>query len=142
MPRYQYIQQARRFGRTATSTLIKELDGLFSEWLRRGNSVAGQCHCFICGTRKRWQEMQAMHYVDRDQMALRYDVSNVYVGCESCNCFDDDHHERFKEAILKKRGQEVLDFLEVEKRSLQKWMPHELQERIDFLKAEIKKMKT
>jgi hypothetical protein len=123
------------------SSLIKELDGLFSEWLRRGNSIGGKCHCFICDYSARWQEQQAGHFVDRDQMALRFDINNVYVVCPSCNCFDPDHQDKFEAAILKKRGQDVLDSLEAKKRSLQKWMPFELQERIDYLKAELKKMK-
>src|SRR5687768_16396325 len=91
------------------STLIKELDGLFSEWLRRGNSVNGKCECYICGHKARWQEMQAGHFVDRDQMSLRFDLSNVYIVCEQCNCFDPDHYKRFEQAILTKRGQDVLD---------------------------------
>lgn len=130
-----------RSEKKSLSTLIKELDGLFSEWLRRGNQVGGFCYCFICGHRGRWQDMQAMHFVDRDQMALRFDINNVYVGCEACNCFDPDHHEKFEAAIFTKRGQDVLDFLEMKKRSLQKWMPYELQERIDLLKEQLKKLK-
>lgn len=144
MPRYQYAQiGGRNEGKTATSTLIKELDGLFSEWLRRGNSDQnGKCECYICGYKARWQKMQAGHFVDRDQMSLRFDICNVYVVCESCNCFDDNHHERFKAAILSKRGQIILDVIEREKRSLKKWMPFELQGMIDFIKQDLKRLKT
>ena len=134
---------AKKTDKASLSTLIKELDGLFSEWIRRGNADStGKCKCFICGKKARWQECQLMHYVDRDQMALRYEVRNCYPGCESCNCFDDKHHERFREAILKSQGQQVLDFLDMKKRSLQKWFTWELQERIDYLKVELKKMKS
>lgn len=129
-----------RSDKKSLSTLIKELDALFSEWIRRVNSDSnGKLECFICGHKARWQEMQLMHFVDRDQMALRFEVNNCYPGCESCNCYDDDHHARFEAAILAKRGQDVLDFLEAKKRSLQKWMPFELQERIDFIKEQLKK---
>jgi hypothetical protein len=139
--RRTFYQPAKKAGRTATSSLIKELDGLFSEWLRRGNSVNGKCECFICGRKARWQEMQAGHYIDRDQMSLRFDIRNVHVVCPSCNLWDQHHQIRFRNAIQHKQGPEVLSFIESKKRSLQKWMPFELQERIDYLKAELKKMK-
>src|SRR5688572_33216859 len=126
----------------STSTLIKELDGLFSEWLRRGNADSnGKCECYICGYKARWQEMQAGHFMDRMYMVSRFDVSNVYVVCEQCNCFDPDHKDKFRAAIIQKRGEDVVTVLEMAKHSLKKWMAFELQELIDYIKLDLKKLK-
>lgn len=146
MTPYKFPSRAAGKGTTDTnasaSTLIKELDGLFSEWLRRGNADQnGKCTCFICDYKARWQDMQAGHFVDRDQMALRFDVNNVYVVCPTCNCFDDNHRTRFEDAIRTKRGEDVLKFLEVQKRSLKKWMRNELIELIEYTKVQLKKLK-
>lgn len=131
-----------RSEKKSLSTLIKELDGLFSEWLRRSNADEnGKCECFVCGYKARWQEMQAAHFIDRMYMNCRFDVANVYVCCEQCNCYDPDHKDKLKAAIIAKHGEDVVVILEAGKHFLRKFMRYELAKLIESLKYDLKKLK-
>lgn len=126
----------------SVSTLINELDDVFSEWLRRYNADEnGKCECFICGYKARWQDMQAAHFIDRIYMNCRFDPKNVYVCCEQCNCYDPDHKDKFKAAIIAKHGEDVVAILESGKHFLRKFMRHELTELIEWMKEQLKKLK-
>ena len=55
------------------AVLTKELDDVFSKYIRNKYSHDGYCYCFICSKRMRISEAQCGHFIDRDQMATRYD---------------------------------------------------------------------
>lgn len=68
------------------ATLKKDLDLIFSRWLRMsGADKDGICECFICGHKDHFSKMQAGHFVKRGNSFLRYDCRNVKINCKNCN---------------------------------------------------------
>lgn len=70
--------------------LIADADAVFSKWVRlsAANRV-GTVTCYICLKFVRWQEAEAMHYIKRGHLYLRWDARNVKAGCNECNCLKD-----------------------------------------------------
>lgn len=72
------------------ATLKKDLDLIFSRWLRlNGADKDGACECFICGHKDHYSVMQAAHFVKRGNSFLRYDPRNVAINCKPCNEYKD-----------------------------------------------------
>lgn len=120
------------------STLIKEADEVFSKYIRRRDADPKHpfyLRCFTCGKAERIEFAQAMHFIDRDQMAVRYDEMNVHGGCEACNCFDPYHKERYTVKMVEKYGANAVEDLKARARGLQKFMRHELIEIIEKYKS-------
>lgn len=107
--------------------LINELDAVFSKYIRYRDMRDGKVICFICGAKVPFAEAQAMHYVDRDQMATRYDEMNVNGGCENCNCYDGNHKARYFAKLFLIHGQDNVLSMINRSRLLQKFMRFELE---------------
>ena len=72
----------------SVSKLKKELDRVFSLYIRqRGADHNGMTHCVTCGYPAHWKEMDAGHYVPRQDLATRWDPRNVWTQCKRCNGF-------------------------------------------------------
>ena len=65
-------------------------------------------------------EMHCCHYIDRQCMALRYDLRNVHLIAAVSNTFDaqvqvegykSKHHKEYESFLLEEYGSNVLDFL-------------------------------
>lgn len=69
------------------SQLKKELDRLFSLYIRNKYAKAGYVRCFTCGVVKLISNMQCGHFVSRAHLATRYDEENVRPQCVGCNVF-------------------------------------------------------
>src|SRR6478752_6556400 len=58
----------------SVAILKKDLDLIFSKWLRLSNADDnGICTCFICGEPLPYSEMQAGHFIKRGNSLLRFD---------------------------------------------------------------------
>ena len=125
------------------SVLIKTCDEVFSEFVRVRDArpFSGLVDCFICGVTIPWRSSHAMHYIDRDQMSVRYDEINVNAGCQSCNCLDDDHRESYRHVMIIRYGIEEVKRIEFAFRSLRKFMRPELHEMIGYYKGRIKELR-
>ena len=124
------------------STLIKQADTVFSEFIRLRDSRGGMVKCFICGYAMPWRQSQNMHFIDRDQMPTRYDEMNCHAGCEECNCFDTQHQERYEAKLLEILTPEGLEHLKQKSRGLQKFMKYEVLEIIETYKAKILELRS
>lgn len=126
------------------STLIKEADDVFSKYIRARDANPQHpfyLNCFTCGKPERIEWAHCMHFIDRDQMAVRYDEMNAHGGCENCNCFDPDHHETYAHKMVDKYGLIEVGNLKIKSRGLQKFMRHELVEIIDTYKSKLKELR-
>lgn len=85
----------------------------------RAKDVIGQC-C-TCPKILSWFRMDAGHWKGRGLgggSGVYFDERNVDLQCKTCNGFDGEQQERHKQYILKKRGQKVIDELEIKHRSI------------------------
>lgn len=123
------------------STLIHDLDGVFSHFIKLRDTHNGRIKCFICGASMTFAEAQCGHFIDRDQMPTRFDEHNCHAVCEGCNCFDANHKERYAAMILVKYGHDEIERLHHKSKGLQKYMRFEIDELIGHYKKRVSELK-
>ena len=111
---------------------LKEADDWFSKYIRLSYAdEEGKVTCSCgCGERKRWQDMQASHYINRDNMATRYIFENVVPATRECNYYDEQHQHKIAQFInmnFKHFEGAYTDFLDKHGRSTMKYMRFELE---------------
>ena len=113
--------------------LIKKLDTIFSEYIRRRYAKNEISICVTCGKKDHWKNLQAGHFMSRKHYSTRWDAENVEVQCQACNVF------RYGEQYLfaKYLGVKKADMLLVKSREMVKFSDYELQEMIDIYKHKI-----
>lgn len=113
--------------------LIKKLDNVFSEYIRRRYAKNDIATCVTCGKKDHWKKLQAGHFMSRKHYATRWDEDNVEVQCSACNVF------RYGEQYLfaKYLGAEKADMLLAKSRETVKFPDWEIQEMIDLYKTKI-----
>jgi len=125
-----------------TSQLIKELDDIFSLYVRLNEADAyGTVTCFVTGERVYYRDADAAHFIDRAHMATRWDTENVHACTQETNRYDPDHKKKYRLAMVRKYGAGTVESLEVHSRSLMKRTAHELTETIETFKEEVKKLR-
>lgn len=124
------------------STLIKEADDVFSDYIRLSEcDENGTGRCFICRSRVWWKGADCAHYEDRDNMATRYNEINCHLCCQYCNRYDPDHRGKYSVAMRDVYGNYTVDELEKQAKSMMKYMKHELKELIEEYKLIVKELK-
>ncbi len=75
--------------KTKRKTLIKKLDTIFSEYIRRkyANKL-GIVKCYTCNKQEYWRGkgMQNGHFISRSSRILRWSEDNCRPQCYACNC--------------------------------------------------------
>ena len=65
--------------------LKKDLDAIFSKFIRLRNAVDENCTCVTCGKEDHYKRMQNGHFMSRRHASTRWDEDNCQVQCYSCN---------------------------------------------------------
>ncbi len=107
---------AIRFPRGAKPASIpklkKELDRVFSIFTRTKDADEnGMVSCVTCGRRAYWKEMDAGHYVPRQDLAVRWDPRNVWPQCRPDNVFRGGEPEKMAIYINQTCGAGVAESL-------------------------------
>lgn len=122
------------------SKLVKELDSIFSVYIRMSKSNNGIGTCVTCGSKKPWREMQNGHFYSRGRYPTRWDVDNCHIQDAACNVFLKGNYINYTKYMIDTYGREFVDQLEVKSRTLLKIKNKELQEMISFYRGEVKKL--
>ncbi len=69
------------------SKVIKQLDSVFSKYIRQRDAVNEIATCFTCGKRDHWKRLQNGHFQSRKYYSTRWDETNCQVQCAGCNVF-------------------------------------------------------
>ena len=124
--------------KASRKTLVKNLDNIFSEYIRRRYAKNDIVECVTCGKKGNWQggDMHAGHFMSRKNYSTRWDEENVQVQCKYCNTY------RYGEQYLfaKHLGQEKADELLAKSRVVAKFKDWELQEMIETYKNKVKEL--
>lgn len=120
------------------SKLKKELDAIFSKYIRHKYAIDGYVACYTCGVVKPIKEMQNGHFQSRKHLSTRYDEDNCRVQCVGCNVFKYGESYIFGKKLEKEIDVEALIF---KSRQLQKFNKVELQEMIIEYKAKLDEYK-
>lgn len=79
----------------------KELDKVFSQYIRRKYSKDGMVSCYTCSTIKPISEMQNGHWIPRNNLATRFSEENCRPQCVGCNMFNKGRPDVFAVNLIK-----------------------------------------
>lgn len=123
------------------SKLVKELDAVFSQWIRQKYAKNGLVKCVTCNLVKPIKEMQNGHYVSRVHRATRWDEENCHPQCVGCNMFKEGNKAQYTEYLLDEIGEERLRKLIKRGQEVRKFSGAELQQLIDSYKWKLSILK-
>lgn len=112
------------------STLVRKLDGVFSEYIRlRDSRQFGYraFRCISCGQIKPYEKADCGHFISRKHMATRFDESNCNAECSYCNRFSADHLIAYQENLKRKIGENRFNLLMARGHMTKKWSAYELE---------------
>jgi 5-methylcytosine-specific restriction endonuclease McrA len=129
--------------KTDRQKLINKLDTSFSEFIRlRDSDHQGVCKCVTCGDFKHFTQMDAGHFITRDNMATRWEEENVNAQCQSCNRFKGGKQYEHGLAIDKKyKDPGLASKLHIKSKSPCNWTDKELEVMHKYFKAESKRLR-
>lgn len=104
-------QPTKRKKTETRSQLVKRLDKVFSEYIRRSNSIDGIATCVTCGKQDEWKNLQNGHYMSRGHYPTRWDETNCHVQCVSCNVFKKGNYTEYAIFMINRYGADYLDEL-------------------------------
>lgn len=83
--------------------LIKQLDKVFSEYIRRRDSDwRGIATCISCGKKAPWQEYHCGHYISRVYYPVRWHEQNAHAQCPADNIFKHGAPDEYALALQNK----------------------------------------
>lgn len=107
--------------------LIKELDRIFSLYIRYRGSKDGINTCFTCNKPFPIKELQDGHYESRRHKSLKYHEYNNHPQCYHCNITLKGNYTVYALKMIDKYGKEFVDMLSVMKHNTVKWTAFEYQ---------------
>lgn len=118
------------------SQLTKELDTVFSQYIRNSRSKNGICTCITCDREYEVKKIQCGHFMSRQYMSTRWDERNVAPQCYGCNCLQQGKQFEFS----LKLGKELSEELYLLSKKTKKYSLDELKELIEYYKEKLKNL--
>uniref|UniRef100_A0A6H1ZKM9 Putative lambda recombination protein n=1 Tax=viral metagenome TaxID=1070528 RepID=A0A6H1ZKM9_9ZZZZ len=119
-------KKKREAKKESKSTLTKELDKLFSIYIRHRDKYK----CISCGAKGDLKSMQCGHYIRRSVMNTRWDEENCSCQCQKCNIWMSGNYPAYTLALMSKYGAEIIEELNERSQQVRKWEKSELKEMI------------
>lgn len=120
------------------ASLKKKLDGLFCRFIRLRDIEKG---CISCGKRVAFGgAWHAGHYYPRSvsYASLYFDEMNVHGQCSHCNTFLEGNKQGYREGLIKRYGESILEHLEIKKTFRTRWGVFEYETLIERYKKLVK----
>jgi hypothetical protein len=115
------------------SHLVKKLDTVFSQYIRRRYAKNDIAECVTCGKKDHWKKMDAGHFMSRKHYSTRWHEDNVHVQCKSCNLYNQG--EQYKYSIF--LGDEKSEELYMMSKQTVKISNFELEELIEIYQQKL-----
>lgn len=112
------------------SKIVKKLDSIFSQYIRRRYLKENIAECFTCGKKDDWKRLQCGHFQSRRFYSTRWDETNCQVQCAGCNVFRFGEQFKFSVNLDNKFGKGTSQRLEIKAREIVKIPTFELEEMI------------
>lgn len=124
------------------SLLTSELDIHFALFIKlRDADANGTITCFVSGERVFWRDSEAAHWQKRAHMGTRWNEKNVHACTVESNRFDPEHDKKYTSRMMTKYGMPMCAVIQRLALSLQKWTRPELEEKIEYYKSEVARLK-
>ena len=117
----------KKIKKKTTSQLKKELDKVFSIYIRQKYAKDGLVECYTCGKRGEWRYLQCGHFVSRSHTATRWSEDNCRPQCVGCNVFGGGKVASFATNLDKELGEGTVARLYKEAQKIVKDYPYEKQ---------------
>jgi hypothetical protein len=115
--------------------LTAKAQQIFNRYIRTRDSQDGYFTCISCGQVYSTDLMDCGHFVpQKNSSYLRFNEHNCSGECKKCNGFDGFHLIGYRKNLIQKIGQEMVDWLEANQRTVKKWTRSELNELIEKYK--------
>lgn len=137
-----YKFRQRKVKKTDRQKLIAKLDTVFSEFIRlRDSNGEGICKCITCGNYYHWTDMDAGHFITRDNMATRWEEENVHAQCRQDNRFLSGKQYEHGLAVDKRHGPGTASKLLIKSKSVCNWQDYEIEAMIAYYKSAVRELK-
>lgn len=110
--------------------IVKKLDSIFSQYIRRRDVKENIAECFTCGKKDDWKRLQCGHFQSRRFYSTRWDETNCQVQCAGCNVFRFGEQFKFSVNLDNKFGEGTSQRLEIKAREIVKIPTFELEDMI------------
>ena len=117
------------------SKVVKQLDSVFSQYIRQREAVNEIATCFTCGKRDHWKRLQNGHFQSRKHYSTRWDEINCQVQCAGCNVFKYGEQFIFGQNLDIKYGLGTSNDLYIKAKKTVKISTVELQDMIKHYKS-------
>lgn len=122
------------------SKLVKKLDALFSQYIRKKNAVDEIARCFTCGKTDHWKKLQNGHFQSRRHYSTRWDEINCQVQCAGCNVFKYGEQYVFGNKLDQKFGSGTARRLHIKAQKIIKFTNSDLEDLIKRYKDFVESM--
>lgn len=116
------------------SRLIKNLDSVFSKYIRMKDAVENISTCFTCGKQDDWKKLQNGHFQSRRHYSTRWHEVNCQVQCPGCNVFKQGEQFIFSQNLDSKYGEGTARRLHIEAQKIKKITDNEIKDLINKYK--------
>ena len=124
--------------RKTISQLKKELDKVYSQYIRGVNSRDGMAQCYTCGAVDEWRKMDCGHFWSRRYGNTRWDEQNTKPQCRRCNRFQEGNKPAFANALVREYGNGILEDLEIRAKAPYKYNRVEIEKEIKIYKQKLR----
>ena len=119
------------------STLVKNLDAVFSQYIRRKDAKNEIATCVTCGKEDHWSKLQNGHWASRRHYSTRWDERNCNVQCSGCNVFRAGEIYLYTKYLCSKYGDNFPEELYKLSQKTVKFTDTDLQDMINYYKEKL-----
>ena len=113
--------------------IVKQLDKVFSQWVRASAmDDNGYIECYTCCVKKKFNQIQAGHFMSRKAYSTRWVEKNVKPQCIGCNMFKQGMQYEFGKRLDIDFGIGTAEELNILSKQTIKITTNELQEMIEY----------
>ena len=116
------------------STLVKNLDTVFSQYIRLRYAKNEIAECVTCGKKDHYKKLQCGHFQSRRHYSTRWDENNVGVQCYGCNISNQGQQFLFAKHL----GLELAEEMVLKSKQIVKFSDNDLQDMIQHYKDKLK----
>jgi hypothetical protein len=122
------------------STIVKNLDTVFSQYIRLRYAKNEISECYTCGKKDHYKKQQAGHFASRRHYSTRWEELNVQVQCYSCNIGMQGLQFEFGKRLNKEFGKDTAEALLIKSKQTVKFTDADLQDMIQHYKDKLQEL--
>jgi hypothetical protein len=115
------------------STIVKNLDTVFSQYIRRKDAIDEIAECVTCGKKDHYKKLHCGHFQSRRHYSTRWDENNVAVQCYGCNISNQGQQFLFAKYL----GLELAEQMVLKSKQTVKFSDNDLQDMINAYKNKL-----